>query len=259
MKWATFLEQFGEFYAKEPPWRKALIEGTCDYYSTGILPPCLPVLSEDGLPPTVVCETRDGRQVVAKPPPGKTAQADAEPQTIGEALARWDAEHGARHERGCDPGAEGVDISFGRSDCAHHPDPGMDARRHARHSARFHDAGPDLEQTVDVVGGRPGDRRGRVLRRALAGGVEPGASPTSAGGAARTGGTGAGRSKRRAGAARIRARGHEPRGHAGQVPAGQAVGGIGPRARLRQHPRARPDEVPVECARQGRTGRRPCQ
>jgi hypothetical protein len=63
LEWKKFLEQFGKYYNAEPAWRKALIEGTCDYYTTGELPKCLPVLNPTGLPPAVVCESKGGQRV----------------------------------------------------------------------------------------------------------------------------------------------------------------------------------------------------
>ncbi len=59
LTWDKFLTQHAAFYAKEPAWRKKLIEGNCDYYSSGVLPDGLPLLPE-GLPSLVVCETRNG-------------------------------------------------------------------------------------------------------------------------------------------------------------------------------------------------------
>lgn len=56
LTWGNFLSAYGMYYDREPAWRKALIEGNCDYYTTGKLPSCLPVLPT-GLPRTIVCET----------------------------------------------------------------------------------------------------------------------------------------------------------------------------------------------------------
>lgn len=78
LTWDKFLAQHTTFYVKEPAWRKALIEGNCGYYSTGVLPDCLPLLPE-GLPSMIVCETRNGlridpiQQAQPKAPAGKPA------------------------------------------------------------------------------------------------------------------------------------------------------------------------------------------
>jgi pimeloyl-ACP methyl ester carboxylesterase len=54
--WKNFVKKFDVYWKAEPSWRRELINGTADYYSTGILPSCVPTLLE-GLPTTVVCET----------------------------------------------------------------------------------------------------------------------------------------------------------------------------------------------------------
>ena len=88
LSWKSFLTDFGVYFATEPADRAAIIEGSCDYYSTGVLPAWLPVLPE-GLPSTIVCETKLGYRVTPKPeaPAMKVAQED-EPETIGQYLAR---------------------------------------------------------------------------------------------------------------------------------------------------------------------------
>jgi hypothetical protein len=66
MKWDNFLKNFGIYWKNEPQWRKDVIEGSSDYYSTGKLPACVPAL-HTGLPSTVVCETVAGTRTVAVP------------------------------------------------------------------------------------------------------------------------------------------------------------------------------------------------
>ena len=73
--WDKFLARHGAFYAKEPAWRKALIEGNCDYYSTGVLPEGLPLLPE-GLPSMIVCETRNGQHIDPSQQAAPKASAD---------------------------------------------------------------------------------------------------------------------------------------------------------------------------------------
>jgi hypothetical protein len=80
--WNEFVEKFGEHcYGKEPEWRKALIEGNCDYYSTGVLPECVAVLP-GGLPSAVVCETVSGRRINPVATPGQS-------QACAESKAQW--------------------------------------------------------------------------------------------------------------------------------------------------------------------------
>ena len=55
-KWSAFQKDYATYFASEPAWRKQLIEGNRDYYSTGVLP-ALPVLP-DGLPACVLCELK---------------------------------------------------------------------------------------------------------------------------------------------------------------------------------------------------------
>lgn len=55
LRWNKFLLQFAVYWKDEPQWRKALIEGNAKYYSSGILPACIPLLDE--MPSSLVCET----------------------------------------------------------------------------------------------------------------------------------------------------------------------------------------------------------
>ncbi|NYE64070.1 hypothetical protein FHW58_005305 [Duganella sp. 1224] len=55
-RWSKFLENHGLYFDCEKDWRKKLIEGNCNYYSTGVLPG-LPILPE-GLPASVLCELK---------------------------------------------------------------------------------------------------------------------------------------------------------------------------------------------------------
>lgn len=60
--WDQFSTRFKDYWAVEPEWRKKLVEGNCDYYSTGKLPTCLPVLP-DGMPTDLLSETLNGRRM----------------------------------------------------------------------------------------------------------------------------------------------------------------------------------------------------
>ena len=57
--WDDFLADFGVYWKDEPRWRYELIAGNSDYYSTGVLPSCLPTLTGK-LWEIVVSETIDG-------------------------------------------------------------------------------------------------------------------------------------------------------------------------------------------------------
>ncbi len=74
LEWEKFTAKFKDYYDAEPDWRKKLIQGNCVYYSTGVLPECLPLI--DKLPPTLVNETMSGVRVGPKP---TAATAAAQP------------------------------------------------------------------------------------------------------------------------------------------------------------------------------------
>lgn len=57
-QWEKFEKDNSCYLAVEPGWRKKLINGNRDYYSTGELPEGLPVLP-DGLPSSVLCELKN--------------------------------------------------------------------------------------------------------------------------------------------------------------------------------------------------------
>ncbi len=65
LDWDTFAEKFAAYWKDEPAWRRALIEGSVMYYSTGTLPADLPVLP-DGLPSSIILETMNQMGVVKK-------------------------------------------------------------------------------------------------------------------------------------------------------------------------------------------------
>ncbi|MBB3222781.1 T6SS effector phospholipase Tle3 domain-containing protein [Pseudoduganella umbonata] len=60
--WNEFLEKFRIYWEDELAWRKELIEGNADYYSSGVLPLCLPVLTGK-LWRIVISETMHGKRV----------------------------------------------------------------------------------------------------------------------------------------------------------------------------------------------------
>jgi hypothetical protein len=69
LTWDKFMSLHGPYYECEPDWVKQLIEGNVDYYSTGALPKCLPVLTGK-LWGIVVSETTSGQRV-SQPGPAK--------------------------------------------------------------------------------------------------------------------------------------------------------------------------------------------
>lgn len=60
--WDNFVKQYGRYFNCEPPWRHALIQGNADYYSTGVLPAILPLLTGK-LWDIVISETIDGERI----------------------------------------------------------------------------------------------------------------------------------------------------------------------------------------------------
>jgi pimeloyl-ACP methyl ester carboxylesterase len=58
--WDDFLTEFGSYFQCEPQWRRELIEGNGTYYSSGVLPTCLPLLTGK-LTEIVVSETTGGQ------------------------------------------------------------------------------------------------------------------------------------------------------------------------------------------------------
>ncbi len=85
LTWEKFQEDFVLYWSEEDPERKKIIEGSCDYYSTGVLPAWLPNITQR--PPAVVCETTLGRRTDTSgaPAPSSThALTDDERKALGE-------------------------------------------------------------------------------------------------------------------------------------------------------------------------------
>jgi hypothetical protein len=61
LSWEDFVNRFSIYLDVEPDWRKSLIEGNVDYYSSGNLPECLP-LPTGKISDIVVSETTNGRR-----------------------------------------------------------------------------------------------------------------------------------------------------------------------------------------------------
>lgn len=57
LQWSKFQRDYSSYFLSEPTWRQNLIEGSADYYSSGILPRGLPVVPEE-LPPDVISELK---------------------------------------------------------------------------------------------------------------------------------------------------------------------------------------------------------
>ena len=71
LTWDVFLARFSSYYANEPDWRKQLIHGNAFYYSEGVLPPGLPLLTGK-LWDIVIAETTSGKRVSATVVKGKS-------------------------------------------------------------------------------------------------------------------------------------------------------------------------------------------
>jgi hypothetical protein len=63
LTWDKFVADFSTYLQCEPQWRRELIEGNVIYYSSGVLPGCLPLLTGK-LSDIVVSETTAGKRVV---------------------------------------------------------------------------------------------------------------------------------------------------------------------------------------------------
>lgn len=64
LTWDTFFKLYRAYYDNEPNWRKQLIQGNVDYYSRGVLPDGLPLLTGK-LWDIVISQTTSGKCVVA--------------------------------------------------------------------------------------------------------------------------------------------------------------------------------------------------
>ncbi|WP_306396807.1 T6SS effector phospholipase Tle3 domain-containing protein [Telluria beijingensis] len=71
LTWNAFLSLFSSYYANEPDWRKQLIHGNARYYSEGVLPSGLPLLTGK-LWDIVISETTSGKRVSATVVKGKS-------------------------------------------------------------------------------------------------------------------------------------------------------------------------------------------
>ena len=71
LTWDVFLKSFGAYYAREPDWRKQLLRGNADYYSSGELPRGLPLLTGK-LWDIVISETISGKRIMASTSKGKS-------------------------------------------------------------------------------------------------------------------------------------------------------------------------------------------
>ncbi len=60
--WGTFLHKYQIFWNDEPVWRREIIAGSAEYYSWGVLPSCLPILTGK-LWQIVISETMNGKQI----------------------------------------------------------------------------------------------------------------------------------------------------------------------------------------------------
>lgn len=72
LTWEEFAVDFRAYLECEPRWRRELIEGNCYYYSTGMLPVCLPLLREKLLD-IIVSETTAGKRSIQPAEPTEKA------------------------------------------------------------------------------------------------------------------------------------------------------------------------------------------
>ena len=64
LTWDDFVTDFSAYLQCEPQWRRELIEGNVIFYSSGVLPGCLPLLTGK-LSDIVVSETTAGKRIVS--------------------------------------------------------------------------------------------------------------------------------------------------------------------------------------------------
>jgi hypothetical protein len=90
LDWKTFLKTFApapsedlnkpaaDYWSVEPKWRKDLIAGNAGYYSTGVLPTCIPSLTS-GLPTAVICQKIDNAAMQHAPRPASNVPSSGVP------------------------------------------------------------------------------------------------------------------------------------------------------------------------------------
>lgn len=65
LTWRKFEGRHAQYFDCEPPEIQEIVRGNCDYYSTGVMPACVPTI--DRRPPAVVAETTTGRTIPITP------------------------------------------------------------------------------------------------------------------------------------------------------------------------------------------------
>ena len=65
LTWKRFNQRYGGYFECEPEDIKKMVRGNCDYYSTGVMPACVPTIARR--PPAVVAETTTGLTVPIVP------------------------------------------------------------------------------------------------------------------------------------------------------------------------------------------------
>ena len=87
LTWAQFQETFTLYWSEEDAERKKIIEGNCDYYSTGVLPASLPDITQR--PKAIVCETTLGKRTDTSGAPPSPASHQALTEDERKELGEW--------------------------------------------------------------------------------------------------------------------------------------------------------------------------
>jgi len=81
MNWKDFTQQFDDYLRCEPDWRRHLVKGNSDYYSSGQLPKNLPLLT-GRLWSIVISEITSGERVERPAAPARTRYSRKRGETI---------------------------------------------------------------------------------------------------------------------------------------------------------------------------------
>ena len=71
LTWESFSKRYGKYFECERDDIKKIVSGNCDYYSSGVMPACVPTIAQR--PSAVVAETTTGLSVPITPRAAKKA------------------------------------------------------------------------------------------------------------------------------------------------------------------------------------------